>query len=81
MCIRDSIQGDGTDKRDDFCYRDESCPAEDSSHNRSGLCEIDYEQTLSEAIERADEALYQAKRGGRNCTYVHDGHRVTTRPS
>ena len=47
----------------------------------SGLCEIDYDQTLSEAIERADEALYQAKRGGRNCTYVHDGHRVTTRPS
>ncbi len=47
----------------------------------SGLCQIDYDQTLSEAIERADEALYQAKRGGRNCTYVHDGHRVTTRPS
>jgi diguanylate cyclase (GGDEF)-like protein len=34
----------------------------------SGLTEQRYEETLDQTIERADQALYRAKRGGRNRT-------------
>lgn len=34
----------------------------------SGLTEQRYEETLDQTIERADQALYKAKRGGRNQT-------------
>ena len=34
----------------------------------AGLTEQRYEETLDQTIERADQALYRAKRAGRNRT-------------
>ena len=36
----------------------------------AGLTEQRYEETLDQTIERADQALYKAKRGGRNQTIM-----------
>jgi diguanylate cyclase (GGDEF)-like protein len=35
-----------------------------------GVCEYKPEQNIFEAISRADQALFQAKRGGRNRAMV-----------
>jgi diguanylate cyclase len=38
-----------------------------------GLATIQAEEPADSLIQRADAALYAAKAGGRNCTYLHDG--------
>lgn len=42
-------------------------------HASAGLAEFAARDTLETVLERADEALYAGKRGGRNCGYRHDG--------
>lgn len=42
----------------------------------AGLCEILPETSFELAMRRADQALYEAKRGGRNSVWWHDGSRV-----
>jgi diguanylate cyclase len=39
----------------------------------AGLSEFAARDTLETVLERADEALYASKRGGRNCGHLHDG--------
>lgn len=39
----------------------------------AGLAEFGARDTLESVLERADEALYASKRGGRNCGHLHDG--------
>jgi diguanylate cyclase len=38
-----------------------------------GLATIQADEPADSLIQRADAALYAAKAGGRNCTYLHDG--------
>jgi diguanylate cyclase len=38
-----------------------------------GLATIQADELSESLIQRADAALYAAKAGGRNCTYLHDG--------
>jgi diguanylate cyclase len=40
-----------------------------------GITQVQPAEQLAATLERADEALYAAKRGGRNCAFVHDGQR------
>ena len=42
----------------------------------AGICEILPETSFELAMRRADQALYEAKRGGRNSVWWHDGSRV-----
>ena len=42
----------------------------------AGICEILPETSFELAMRRADRALYEAKRGGRNSVWWHDGSRV-----
>jgi diguanylate cyclase len=44
----------------------------------AGLAQLQHEETASQVIQRSDEALYTAKREGRDRGYWHDG--VTTHP-
>jgi diguanylate cyclase len=39
-----------------------------------GLAAIQSNETAESLIQRADAALYAAKAGGRDCTYLHDGN-------
>lgn len=39
----------------------------------AGLAEFCASDTMETVLERADEALYASKRGGRNCGHRHDG--------
>lgn len=52
-----------------FAYEDAAIPITASL----GLATIELSDTVSSIIERADQALYAAKQGGRNRAYVHDG--------
>ncbi|MEC7680317.1 MAG: GGDEF domain-containing protein [Planctomycetota bacterium] len=45
----------------------------------AGICEILPETSFELAMRRADQALYEAKRGGRNSVWWHDGSRVIRR--
>ena len=38
-----------------------------------GVCGITENQNLAASMRRADQALYRAKRDGRNCIFLHDG--------
>jgi GGDEF domain-containing protein len=38
-----------------------------------GVCGITENQNLAASMKRADQALYRAKRDGRNCIFLHDG--------
>jgi diguanylate cyclase len=38
-----------------------------------GVVEVIGDENVESLIQRLDEALYAAKRSGRNCTYYHDG--------
>ena len=38
-----------------------------------GLATIQIDEQSESMVQRADEALYAAKAGGRNCTFQHDG--------
>ncbi|WP_254507240.1 GGDEF domain-containing protein [Anatilimnocola floriformis] len=42
-------------------------------HASAGLAEFAARDTMETVLERADEALYASKRGGRNNGHVHDG--------
>ena len=42
----------------------------------TGLAELKGEEDTDEMVSRADEALYQSKKAGRNCSHWHDGRRV-----
>jgi diguanylate cyclase len=55
-----------------------------------GLATIQAHEQAESLIQRADAALYAAKAGGRNCTYLHDGtqcraagelHAASTKPA
>ena len=41
-----------------------------------GVAEMKFDDTELTLIDRADEALYSSKRGGRNCVSVNDGVRI-----
>ncbi len=46
-----------------------------------GLAELTLGESSEDSVRRADNALYDAKRGGRNCAFWHDGRNCNRVPT